>query len=497
MNKSILILIWALLLFPFISNGQACLKPKTNYPVQSDPVFLTTTDLNNDGKTDLAVTNQASNSLSILLGNGTGSFSAATNFTVNTYPAGITSGDFNIDGNSDLAISIAASSQIAILLGNGMGGFLSTNHFSLVPGSGPIGISSSDFNNDGKLDLATANIGGDNVSIVFGDGLGNFSSPIDYTVGTTAMVKPSCIIVADVNNDSKSDLITTTQYCGISILLGNGLGSFSSSTNFNAGNYPISVTSGDFNLDGKIDLATANVGEANLSVLLGDGSGNFSAPTTFSTGLYPNSILNCDFNSDGSLDLVTANGSDDISVLIGNNTGSFNPPSNFSVGGHPIAIVTSDFDGDSKPDFAVTNYIPNNVSVLLSNTAPIPTITTISTSTLICAGETATLSASGASSYIWSTTQATSTIIISPTITTTYVVIGTAANGCINFSLLTQSVSACVGINELSFIASEITIFPNPNNGQFTIKSTQNFNLNIINQMCIRDRARNIPSGNY
>jgi hypothetical protein len=137
-----------------------------------------------------------------------------------------------------------------------------------------------DFNGDGKQDLAVANATSDNVSILLGDGAGNFSVPTNYAVGNA-----SSVAVGDFNGDGRQDLAVTWGISpgNIAILLGDGAGNFSSPTNFAINSfYPKSVVLGDFNGDGKQDLAATSDG--GVWILLGDGSGHFSAPTNIGVG---------------------------------------------------------------------------------------------------------------------------------------------------------------------------------------------------------------------
>nr|WP_287232236.1 FG-GAP-like repeat-containing protein [Microcystis sp. Msp_OC_L_20101000_S702] len=222
-----------------------------------------------------------------------------------------------------------------------------------------------DFNGDGKSDLAVANYNGSNVSVLLGTGTGSFGPATNFSVGMASY--PNSVTVGDFNGDGKSDLaVANVNSSNVSALLGTGTGSFGTATNFSVGSFPRSVTVGDFNGDGKSDLATANIFGNNVSVLLGTGTGSFGPATNFSVGINPLSVTVGDFNGDGKSDLATANaGSNNVSVLLGTGTGSFGTPTNFSVGAVPYSVTVGDFNGDGKSDLAVTNRDNNNVSVLL------------------------------------------------------------------------------------------------------------------------------------
>jgi hypothetical protein len=135
-----------------------------------------------------------------------------------------------------------------------------------------------------------------------------------------------------------------------SVLLGNGMGSFGTATSFAVGSTPRSVAVGDFNGDGRPDLATANGGSSNVSVLLGNGMGSFGTATSFEVGSAPGSVAVGDFNGDGRPDLATANiGSSTVSVLLGNGTGSFGTATSFAVGLSPWSVAVGDFNADRIP----------------------------------------------------------------------------------------------------------------------------------------------------
>ena len=154
----------------------------------------------------------------------------------------------------------------------------------------------------------------------------------------------------------------------VSILLGDGTGSFGPATNFPVGTNPLSLAIADFNSDGKLDIAVANVGTAsnNVSILLGTGTGSFGPAGSVVAGIAPRSVAIGDFNSDGKSDLAVANAqSEDVSILLGDGTGSFGPATNFDIGTQPIFVAIGDFNSDGKPDIVTANDRLGTVSILL------------------------------------------------------------------------------------------------------------------------------------
>lgn len=247
-----------------LGNGMGGFGTASNFPiVGTNPRSIISADFNADGNLDLATANLNSNNISILLGNGLGGFGAATSITVGVEPWSIISVDFNLDGKPDLATANNASGNVSVLLGDGIGGFGTATNFAV--GTSPFCIISGDFNSDGKADLAVGK--SLNVSVLIGNGLGNFASAINITSGTVQGIK--AITCADYNGDGKIDLGTANSTDNnISLILGNGVGNFGTPTNFAVGLYPYCLISVDFNGDGKPDIATRNYYSSDVSVLL-------------------------------------------------------------------------------------------------------------------------------------------------------------------------------------------------------------------------------------
>jgi hypothetical protein len=301
-------------------------------------------------------------------------FATATNHITGNYPYSVAVGDFNGDGKQDLATANAYSDNVSILLGDGAGNFSAPTNFTV--GDFPNSVAVGDFNGDGKQDLATANAYSDNVSILLGDGAGSFSVPTSFAAGDG----PERVAVGDFNGDGKQDLaVANYSSDNVSILLGDGAGNFSVPTSFAAGDGPFSVAVGDFNGDGKQDLAVVNYFSDNVSILLGNGDGNFSAPTNFAVGINPNSVAVGDFNGDGKQDLATANEGYlgwTVSILLGDGTGTFSAPRNFGAGISPNSVAVGDFNGDGKQDLVVANsFYPNSTVSILLRDCPVSQIT--------------------------------------------------------------------------------------------------------------------------
>ena len=244
-------------------------------------------------------------------------------------------------------------------------------------GVGAQGVAVGDFNNDGSADLAVTNDRDDTVSVLLGNGDGTFQSQVTYPVGH----KPSSISTADFNGDSRTDLVMSNLGDNsVSVLLGNGDGTFQPQVAYAVGNYPVGVAVGDFNGDSSVDLAVANGNDSTVSVLLGNGDGTFQPQVAYATGTSPFGTVVGDFDGDGKADLATPNFvANTVSVLLGNGDGTFQSQVSYAVGALPVGIAVGDFNGDGLADVATDSYTEaSGVSVLLSERSETATATGVS-----------------------------------------------------------------------------------------------------------------------
>jgi gliding motility-associated-like protein len=323
------------------------------YPVvvgfTSQPNGVELGDFNNDGKLDVAVTTRRYQRLSIMLGDGTGLLGAPTHYFIDWMTgvllfgrgsalADVVKGDFNGDSFLDLIVTDEFFQIGQIFLGTGIGTFTPGVRFST--GNPNFTAIAADFNNDGKLDLAVSE------SAIIGTG-------------------------------------------AVSIFIGRGDGTFNPRTTFPTSNklYTSSLAAADFNGDGNIDIAATNSGAnilgqvGDVSILLGNGTGSFGAATNYTTGVYPSDVVVSDINLDGKLDLVvhhdgfdpgvgTPAGTGNISVLEGNSTGTFALSTSVigASSGLVDRVITGDFNNDARPDIASSGNL--NILVINLNTTP-------------------------------------------------------------------------------------------------------------------------------
>jgi hypothetical protein len=352
----------------FIGKGDGTFQNHVDYgvgdqePQTAGAVSGVRGDFNGDGILDLAVADHNANAVSVRLGKGDGTFLGNSEFATGNGPQSVTIGDFNGDGKLDLVTANNSGSNVSILLGNGDGTFQAPVSYSTA--SGPYWVASGDFNADGKLDLAVADLGHNTVSILLGKGDGTFQPHVDYATGKS----PQYVSIGDFNKDGFLDLAVATGANSVSILLGKGDGTFQPHVDYATQFNPISIAIGDFNRDGKLDLAVANeCGSSStcssgvlgsVSVLLGNGDGTFQAQVPYNTDTFPFSVTATDVNDDGRLDLVTVNTglyANTVSVLEGRGDGTFGGNVDYGTAGYPRQVFAGDFNRDGAFDLAIVN----------------------------------------------------------------------------------------------------------------------------------------------
>jgi len=308
-----------------------------------------------------------------------GQFAAAKQFgrsvTYLTYghqPIEVVLGDFNRDGTLDIATADIDGYFVSVLLGNGDGTFQSAVAYPAGP-SWPTAIGVGDFNNDGKLDLVVANSGPHEfmISVLTGNGDGTFQAPVSYPAG----LSPLALAVADLDQDGWLDVAVVNNASRgslepVDVMLNRAHGTFESAP-YPAGDRLNSVAVGDLNGDGIPDLVVGSY-TSSASVLMGQGGGTFGKPTQVRIGYLNAFVTLADFNNDGKLDLAASLGTGKVAIALGNGDGTFQSSLMHAVAPALQGVGVGDFNQDGLPDIAVvaknTTYgAYGTVSVLLGN----------------------------------------------------------------------------------------------------------------------------------
>jgi hypothetical protein len=370
----------------FLGNGDGTFQAGRDYVVGSQSNELDSVvavDVNGDGKLDLIACLVSTAQVGVLLGNGDGTFGTASLYATNGgLPQSILVADFNGDGFTDIAVANYGSNTIGVLLGNGDGTFRTA--INSASSFGPEYFVVGDFNKDGKLDVVTSAPDAGGISIMLGNGDGTFKPPVTYPAG----FGPLALVSGDFNGDGNLDVVVTSnmdaQTNPISVFLGNGDGTFQPYVQFNVGDFPSQIVAGDLDGDGKLDLIVMNsdifFGGPTLSVLFGVGNGTFLPQVVFPVAAN-STIVPGDFNGDGRLDLAIADRSHaNISLLtqipsvnlsptalsfpnqIVGTTSSAQTITLTNASNTPLTISSISISGTHSAVFAQTNTCPSTLN---------------------------------------------------------------------------------------------------------------------------------------
>lgn len=342
------------------------LAAPVNYATPQRPAGVAAADFTGDGAVDLAVITDTPNKLSLLTNGGGGVFSGPVNFAIsNGSGAGhAVAADFDGDKDMDVAVALQNSAGVRVMLNAG-GAF--TNGSTTTVGDSPRWIEAGDFDGDKDTDMAVVNRGSNDVSILLNAGDGTF-------VTTTVAVgdDPRAAAVGDFDGDKDTDLAVTNHGDRtITILLNDGHGAFTAGATLQAsGERPEGIVAADLNGNGTIDLAAdIDLGNAGRALVYLNTGGVFSGPTGYAVaGQNPGAMAAVDLDVDGDVDLVTANqDTGNTSVLPNAGNATFGAATVVATGTSPERIATGDFDHNGGVDLAVTNRDSNTTSVLLNN----------------------------------------------------------------------------------------------------------------------------------
>lgn len=341
-------------------------------PIESrtgrQPISFVTGDFDRDGRDDIAISNETSSDISVVLGDENHEFPGWYNFANATRIQTVAAGDLNHDGNADVVIVSSGETtnsgfiyngEIHVLLGDGNGGVLDTASYEV--GRIPRAMLIRDLNGDGNEDVAVANFRSHSVSVRLGDGLGGFGDELQLSAG----IFPNDIAAGDFNGDGAIDLAVSNnsdRANSVSVLYGNGDGTFQTVSQWSVGIMPQSITVADFNSDGIDDIATSDIGPVvprppvitGFTVLLADGLGGFEKHTVSGNAAgRAVSIAALDANNDGIMDLAISMG--ELLIYLGDGTGSFTETAPFARASAAGLLAARDMNDDGLVDLVSEN----------------------------------------------------------------------------------------------------------------------------------------------
>ncbi|SHL73918.1 T9SS type A sorting domain-containing protein [Hymenobacter psychrotolerans] len=403
-----------------LSRGAGVFAAATPYAVQRGPQALVATDLNADGRPDLVVGNRTAASISVLLNTGNGTFAAATSLGMGLFanPTHLLAGDFTGDSNPDIVAASTLNGSIQVFVGSTAG------TLTALPTMGGLafqGITTVDIDRNGQLDLLLSQPGTPMGSIrtLYGLGNGTFSSGVSSslpaaTYGTEVLATdfnqdgrtdlaqldpnqnevlvflgypfglapgirfrvgnlPTAMRAADLDGDNRLELITSNDVSNsVTVLPGLATGYFGTARHYLTSGGPQDVAVADFTGDGRPDLLSADAastGQHNLTLMPNRGNGLFQSPSSSVLSHFGSRVTLADLNGDGLLDAAVAGGSfggsaGDMSVLLGRGDGHFGPARAWGISGlGPGFIVARDLTGDNRPEILITHYSNSTFTV--------------------------------------------------------------------------------------------------------------------------------------
>jgi hypothetical protein len=328
-------------------------------------------DFNNDGHQDLVVTCFSSHVVSILFGMGNGSFhSKPSNISTNGInPYLLTSADFNRDGQPDLAIINEGSDTVCILLGQSNGTFSPTSIIFPSRGRFPSSVITVDINHDNIMDLVVTNSGSD--SFVTFQGIGNGSFLYPGTVYLTCS-SPTSIAQGDFDENGLVDLAVVCRFSDeLQIFIGFSSPLFVNIMNYATGARPYAIRAVDLNNDSRLDLVINNLNDNTMDIFLGTGKATFTRPipaTYSSNGTEPWGLTIHDLNGDSNMDLIVGNlNSNNLIIYLGNGDGTFEGSETYSPGGVKArSVIATDLNEDGNYDIVMAYQNSNTIAILLA-----------------------------------------------------------------------------------------------------------------------------------
>jgi hypothetical protein len=340
-------------------------------PAGTNPASVAIADLNGDAHPDFAVANFGSASITTYLNDGTGAFGNRVDLPAPVGPNALVTADFDGNLKPDLALSTFAvlqadTSRVSVFLNQGAGAFARAD-YDMGAGQRRIGLAVGDVTHDGKLDLVTGHQNTTTVQILPGNGLGVFTTGPTLTTYNG----PTWVDLADADGNGSLDaFVGGSANFGegrVCAFLADGAGGFAPKVDYLMNTYPSAITHGDFDEDGRLDLAVANQSSGDIRILRGDGLGGFTPGAVVPMpGAQLYSLVTVDINGDGDLDFVAGRGGTPMGIVYGRGDGTFSSFVTYPLASTQAGIAVGNLDGNAAPDLVVANNDTGNASVLLA-----------------------------------------------------------------------------------------------------------------------------------
>jgi FG-GAP-like repeat/IPT/TIG domain len=373
-----MVLLCATLLPAVASGAGLSFTVPVRYPTGAFPLAIASGDIDHTGHLALVTANRRGDNVTVYLGQADGRFGSRKTFRTGSSPTDVELADVNADGDLDI-ITANTTGSVSVLLGDGAEGFAPKADFATPPS--PCGLAVADLNDDGHLDLAVVhnNESTAGLSLLYGDGRGSFGSPIVVT-------RPDYyreVVAADINHDTRPDLVvllTMDMSPRLGVLLADPAGGLAPMKLYSTYLEPWWAGVGMMNDDYAEDLAVVEGldGDGTLQVFLGDGLGSFVAVDRDGYKMQSELIglTLADFDRDGHTDAATSMG-EDVVVLRGSATGVTASRKTFSSGTRPGAILSGCFNRDDLPDLAIVDPERGTLGILLNGPRLRPVIDTV------------------------------------------------------------------------------------------------------------------------
>lgn len=347
----------------FLNNGSGAFPPSAPWAVGRMPTALAVADVNGDSRPDLVTVNSVSRDASLLIGNGDGTFRPQVVLAAELAPASVASGDLNGDRNQDLVFGIVGQ-YLLILISNGDGTFASPEWY---PVGGQASVTMGDLDNDGKLDVVAGVSFGAGLLLLKGHGDGRLSDAEQIGTVTGAQF----LALADWDGNGLLDVLSASNTSSaVSLFTNHNPEPFRLAWQLGVAR-PLSLVAGDWNGDGKPDLAASSGGASGVWVIEGCGDGTVKGAVHYVVGTTTTGLVTADFNQDGIPDLAASNrDSNDAAILLNKGSGTFQPPRVLRAGAGcgPTGLIAADFNNDRRADLVLTCGQVPRLDLLLSST---------------------------------------------------------------------------------------------------------------------------------